>query len=95
MPRWAAKVDSTSHAVIAAFRAYGADWLDTSRSPGIDGWVLFRGRCIPVEIKTPLSKTGTVKLTETQERLKARGWPIVIVTSADDVRHVLGLDPVI
>lgn len=90
MPRWAAKVDTTSKAVIQRFRDYGADWLDTSRTPGIDGFALFRGKVIAVEIKTRRTKNAKVQLTKRQCDMIDRGWPIKVVCGPDDVPSALG-----
>lgn len=83
--RRAAKVDTVAPALVQAIKDYpGARWLPWPGGP-IDGWVLYRDRILAVDFK---SKGG--RLTDTQQRLQAQGWPLWILRSPEDVISMMG-----
>jgi predicted RecB family endonuclease len=85
MPRYAAKVDANHQGIREALRAMG--WLvhDTSRLGGFVDLVVSKGgHTVLVEVKTALSKRGTVRKTRRQDAMVEAGWPVVILRNVDE-----------
>lgn len=79
----AAKVDLTHAAVIKRLRELGWLVFDTHRLPGfVDAiaWKRMAG-VHPIEIK----KSKKAPLTDSQKKLIAAGWPIVILWDSESV----------
>lgn len=83
------RVDQNQAAIVAAIRAIGGEWIDTSADPrsGCDGIALWRGRSLVAEIKNGKLPPSARKLTDNEERTRAkcesRGIPYLILTSVD------------
>ena len=84
--RYAAKRDSNESELLEVVRAFGAAWVT---APPLDGWVCWRERWIPVEIK---SEKG--KYTESQVKFLAqcreRNAPVWTWREPRDVFESLG-----
>jgi len=96
MTRYASKVDNSHREVVDTLRGYG--WLvhETHRLPGFVDAVGF-GRYPSsgfggmrvlhlIEIKS----SAKADYTEGQKKMLADGWPILTLTSAADVRALMG-----
>jgi Holliday junction resolvase-like predicted endonuclease len=84
MPRYAARTDKSHEGIREALRAMG--WLvhDTSRLGGFVDLVVSKGgHTVLVEVKTALSKRGTVRKTRRQVDMLEQGWPIVTLCDVD------------
>jgi hypothetical protein len=85
-PRWArGKADANHHELIDELRSAGWDVIPTYALRGFVDAVAYRSGCGVrlIEFKTPKGA-----LTAAQHELLARGWPIVVVRTAEDV-HAL------
>lgn len=89
------RVDQNQGEVVAAIRAIGGEWIDTSADPrsGCDGIIAYHGHAIIAEIKNGLLPPSARKLTENELKTKAkcdqRGVPYLILLSADHAIEVL------
>lgn len=83
MPRWArGKVDSNHHELIAALRRCGWQVVPTYALRGFVDAVAYKPSQGVKLIEFKMPKGG---LTVTQERLLEKGWPVVVVRTAEDV----------
>lgn len=81
MGRYRHRLDTTHGPITEVFESAG--WLVKNCSQ-LDGWVDLtvlspRGRLFLIE-----AKTGTGKLRESQSKLIADGWPVVVLRSVDE-----------
>lgn len=76
------RLDITSKALVAHAKKLGANYLPLDGA--IDGLLLHRGRVIPVDFKSP-----GATLTDTQAKLTAAGWPIVYLSTPEQVTELL------
>lgn len=87
--RYAARIDNTSAGIVQALRQVGAKVIHI-RWP-FDLLVLFRGRLVMIDCKTPRSKAGSVRKQASQVQLEAEGWPLRYVRSADEALRLIGV----
>lgn len=94
--RRAARVDGNQAEIVAALRAVGAEWIPTSADPrsGCDGFVAYRGKLWPVEIKDPAQPESKRALTEnerkTREKLERVGVRYNVVETREDALRLIG-----
>lgn len=94
---YARRVDANHGLILAAARAVGAHVEDTGRVGGgfPDALILWRGKCLPVEIKDGKKSPSRRKLTPSQADKHpiwaAHGVPITVVKTVDDVHRLLGV----
>jgi len=89
--RRAARRDENEHALVSIARALGAQWVQAGP---LDGWVCWRGRWMPVEIKRPEREGRKGEYTEEQlrffQRCRERGSPWLVWRTERDVYDALG-----
>ena len=82
--------DANHAEVVQALQRIGCIWIDATKSPsfGCDGFILFRRRMIPVEIKDGQKPPSARQLTTNELVLRAHcraaGIPYLTVLSAED-----------
>ncbi len=81
--RYAKKRDDTEEAIVEALRRFGCSVI---RNDTFDLLVLRGSTLFALECK---SKNG--RLTETQKRMRALGWPIHVCYTVEDALHAVGL----
>jgi hypothetical protein len=86
MPRYAAKRDANESPLITLARALGAEF---ERTGPLDFWCGFRGRWVPLEIKTD-EGTYTPKQVNFMARCEARKLPMWTWRTEADVMRDLG-----
>lgn len=89
--RWDAKRDANENALVALAEQIGARWV---QAPPLDGWVGWRGKWFPCEIKDP-SREGhkdefTAKQITFRARAKLAGLPFWTWRTERDVLESLG-----
>jgi hypothetical protein len=94
--RRACRVDDNHRPILAALRSLGAIVTDTSHvGDGFpDAFVLWRGKCLPVEIKDGSKPPSRRKLTPAQTVFHAEwaraGVPVTVLETEDDALKFLG-----
>lgn len=90
--RRAARRDDNDSELVQLARRLGADWY--SDGP-MDGWLHWRGRWVPVEIKRSDKEGWASEFTEKQLKVMAAmrvsRAPFVVWRTADDVLRTLGI----
>jgi len=82
LKRWNAKRDANEGEILRALRRVGAQVI---RLDVFDVLVLFRGHVYLVDIKSEHGRP-----TKAQQQLRALGWPLQFVTTADEALRVIG-----
>ena len=92
--RYASKVDATHREVVDTLRQYG--WLvhETHRLPGFVDAVGY-GHAVTIGLGRrmhliEIKSSAKADYTEGQKKMIADGWPILTLTSAADVRRLMG-----
>ena len=99
MTRYASKVDNSHREVVDTLRGYG--WLvhETHRLPGfVDAVAYGRNptahdayeRTTRMVYLIEIKSSAKADYTEGQKKMLADGWPILTLTSAADVRKLMG-----
>lgn len=97
--RRAARTDANHGPILAALRSLGALVVDTSHvGQGFpDALVVWRGRCLPVEIKDGSKPPSRRKLTPAQTVFHAEweraGCPVTVLQTENDALRFLGARP--
>lgn len=86
MPRYAGKRDANEAEIVRLAESLGCT---LEKLPPLDFWAGFRGRWIPLEIKT-IEGTYTPKQVNFVARCKARGLPVWTWRTEADVCRDLG-----
>lgn len=89
LKRYAAKRDASEAAICQALTQVGALWIQLDV---FDLLVLFRGLWL-LEVKTDRKAGGRDRMTLSQARLRAAGWPIHEVRTPDDALRAIGAVP--
>ena len=82
--------DANHAEVVQALQRIGCIWKDATGLPsfGCDGFILFRGRLIPIEIKDGLKPASKRELTVNERGFRhlceVTGVPYLVVLSAED-----------
>jgi hypothetical protein len=84
--RYAQRKDQNQADIVKAVALLGAEWLDEGP---LDGWILWRGRWTPVEIKTAKG-TYTDAQVLFLAMCKERGAPVQAWRSISDAYAFLG-----
>jgi hypothetical protein len=83
--------DANETELLAVAARLGAHWLE---APPLDGWIWWRGRWLPVEVKAPEREGLVHEYTPLQRRFmtwcRLNGARWLVWHSADDVLHDLG-----
>jgi hypothetical protein len=90
------RIDANQPSIVATLRAVGAEWISTTRDPGVgfDGIICFRGEVHLVELKDGSKPPSRRRLTDNEtrrrEQLERVGVKVHIIESADDALRVIG-----
>lgn len=83
LKRYAARRDSTEKPIVLALRQIGAKVIHLDK---FDLLVLYKNQLFMFDAKVPKGRK-----TDSQERLRAEGWPLTYVESIDGALEALGV----
>lgn len=91
------RIDANQPGIVRDVRRAGIVWIPCSGDPniGFDGLLVFKGVCVPAEIKDPAQPPSKRKLTDAEARRKAeiegQGATYLVVETVEDVLRHFGL----